>query len=106
MDIVFLINRVSRHPRVVEAEFKGAIAEMTVTELEVELVDEKDGHGSLVLRFTGKPDIEAAAKFVEGSIATLSIDAFQVSAAAEPDPQLAQIETVAAEEPAVEQPAA
>jgi hypothetical protein len=93
MELVYIVNRVSPHPRDVSVEYKGEQAKMTMVELEVEMYDPTGVHGTILMKFSGTTEVAAAAKFVGGATVTVPLDAFVVT-----PPTIASIETVMQEE--------
>lgn len=79
MDLVYVVNRASAHPREVDVTYNGQAARAMMTELEVEMYDPEGKHGTITMRFSAAEMAEAKA-FVAGATVTVSLSAFQVTA--------------------------
>lgn len=62
MDVIMRINRVSTHPVEVDVHYAGEAARATLPELEVEMYDEGQLHGTTTLHFRTQADIAEARK--------------------------------------------
>lgn len=72
MKFTYRIHRASKHPVDVKAVFEGAEVSATITEMQVEMVDDSGQHGTLTLHFRVPSEVaEAEALFVEGESVTL-----------------------------------
>ncbi len=75
MDVDMVVNRASTGEVPMIVAIGGVQQEIRVIQLEVELIDPTNTHGTWLLRIRGSKEDreEAAAKYVEGSTITISL---------------------------------